>query len=187
MNLGVNCRIVNMKNEISLLKFSSSLDLVNTYMNRAVFKKVRMIEYDDHSDWTRFFILDKELACDRFEAFIILYTHVLHFGQDWNLTETSKENVVEMIQHFMTPELDSYLFQKLTLDELEGKLSRVGFDEIRKRCVSEWNSGTDKNSLVDFEIQSATDGIIFRDEWHEVELLFETPQDYVFLAWWVCG
>ncbi len=187
-----------METKVSLSEFKSNLDLVKTYIANSSTKKFTCIEYrtfDEGMCEANIFVLPKSEVADEFEAFVTLCNFQLHFYEEWMLSDTTAENADSILNLWMQPEVEGYLYEtlssikvhkeidwiissiiKLLSEERVGDLERWGIFVNDERV-------TGKATLSDLGIDEIVSGIGFDLEWNSIDIMYQTESDYVFFSW----
>ena len=192
-----------MESKISLSEFKSNLELVETYIANSSTKKLTRIEYrtfDEGMCDANLFVISKSEIADEFEAFVTLCNFQLHFYEEWSLSDTTSENANSILNLWVQPEIESYLFDKLSSSEVHQEIDWIinsiikllSDDSLllkRARDPDRWGvfvneeRFSSETALLDIGINEILCGIGFALEWNSVDIMYQTKNDYVFFSW----
>lgn len=189
--------------KVSLSEFKSNLELVKTYIANSSTKKLTRIEYrtfDEGICDANLFVIPKSEVADEFEAFVHLCNFQLHFYEDWMLSDTTSENANSILNLWMQPEVEGYLYNSLSSSEVHKEidwiissiiklLSDDALSSKKSRNPDRWGifvNGervSNETLLSDIGLDEVIGGIGFDLEWNSVDVMYQTESDYVFFSW----
>lgn len=192
-----------MKFNLSKSRFKSNLGLVKNYIANISNKNLTHIEYrscDEGVCNIDICTIPKTDVIDEFEAFIHLCNYQIHIIDDWKLTDTTLDNAGLILENFLQPEAESYLFKPLSSSNvhesvdwaIESVLELLSNNELvekKAKYPEQWGifkDGkrlADDTTLSDLGINNIVSGIGFNLEWNSVELMFDTEDYYVLFTW----
>ncbi|AUI87915.1 hypothetical protein BS333_16120 [Vibrio azureus] len=192
-----------MESKISLSEFKSNLELVETYIANSSTKKLTRIEYrsfDEGMCDANLFVISKSEVADELEAFVTLCNFQLHFYEEWSLSDTTSENANSILNLWVQPDIESYLFDTLSSSEVHQEIDWIinsiikllSDDSLllkRVRDPDRWGvfvNGeriSSETALSDIGLKEIICGIGFALEWNSVDIMYQTKNDYIFFSW----
>lgn len=190
---------------IDLDVIHSNLDLVKTHMASTSDLTVSRIEFrtfDEILCDANYFYCSKVDVLDSFEAFIKLYNHQMHFNEGWGFDDESIEDRAYILKHHILLELDCVNFNEITGDTVLSETSRITspilnlLDNMdaskQKRCPDRWGiylNNELKTNNAEFVLpfsQKIVRAVALNLEWNEVEIFYETDNEFIYY-WWGTG
>ena len=192
-----------MESKLSLREFKSNLEMVKAAIADTATKNVMRIEFrtfDEGMCEADLFVLPKREVADEFEAFVTLCTYQLHFYEEWLLTDTTSEEAESIVNLWMQPEVEGFLFKPLSpaevhkeidwiIDSILRLLSDQGLSKKRAKYPERWGvyvNGepiSNKTTLEDLGVHDIVSGIGFDLVWNSIQIMYQTADDYVFFSW----
>lgn len=191
-----------MKSRISLNEFTENLELVRAYIANSPAKNFTCVEYRTFNEGmceANFFVIPKSEVVDEFEAFIALCNYQIHFYEEWVLSGTTPEYIDSVLNRWMHPEVEGYLYKSLSSDEIHKEIDWIineirqlfPDDEFLKNCIDSDRWGvfvnkeriSSKTTLSDLGLDKVTGGVGLNLEWNSVDIIYQTESDYVFFSW----
>lgn len=187
--------------EISLKTIKSNLELVKIFLLNSTKAQVDRIEYrtfDEGMCNAVYFIYKKSDFISSLEAFITLLNHELHFYQEWNILETTTEDYNSILDNWLLPVLEKANFHKLTDADIQEETQWIikniqqlidSHDSRVSKYPDRWGiytNGVIINSIENFTVPMSSDVkfvLGLEIQWNEVELFYETSNEYVLFSW----
>lgn len=189
-------------NEPSLSYCEREYHNVAKYVLNAANKSVQTIEYRSCAEGIEhptFFIVDKSDYANELEAFITLHSHQLQHGEEWCLQRITQDNIKAHLDNTLYPYLREFDYKPL--DETDQLADTAWYtDQALERILApdkqlesrDYRSGLYENGQrleVDEEYLFPVDGqftqgLSLRSDWNDVEMFYETSQEYVLFVWW---
>jgi hypothetical protein len=188
--------------EISSINFKSQIKRVKTYILDTPKKAITRIEYrtfDEGLCDATYFVCPKTDVQNRLEAFVILYNYQLHFHECWMLLDTKVEDLDNIINLWILPQLEKFCFTQLSTDDIRSETQIV--DEIEELIFKNIDSSKKHQDpdrwgiYVNGELALSTDkfklqisdriksGIGLYLDWNLIEIFYETVDEYVLFMW----
>jgi hypothetical protein len=149
-----------------------------------------------------YFYCSKVDVLDSFEAFIKLYNHQMHFNEGWGFDNESIEDRAYILKHHILLELDCVNFNEITGDTVLSETSRITspifnlLDNMdaskQKRSPDRWGiylNNELKTNNAEFVLpfsQKIVRAVALNLEWNEVEIFYETDNEFIYY-WWGTG
>lgn len=140
-----------------------------------------------------FFLLDKATKLEPAQALVALLSIELHFYEEWELNETTKENVDLIVDHWLLKNCDH-----LRLLEISSATALAEVIDITSAIIRHLASRDDsrparggiyidKNKTEEFPLHllssSAASALGNLSRWNEKEIFYETSTQYVLFSW----
>ncbi|MBO1257081.1 hypothetical protein J3L16_15460 [Alteromonas sp. 5E99-2] len=191
-----------MELSISFSQLKANLDVIRKLIANISAINVTHIEYrtfDEGYCNADFFVLSKNEIKDELEAFIVLWTYQLHFYEEWKLTDTNVCSTDSIVNVWMLPTLEKYLFNQLPPDQVSKEIDSMVRSILL--CISETSDGdkseaperwgvfkndmlvSSSTSLSELGLSDINFGIGLSLDWNEIDIMYHTDKDYVFYSW----
>jgi hypothetical protein len=188
--------------EISLEKIKSNLKQVENILSNSTRVHIDRIEYrtfDEGMCDAVYFICKKSQGLNLLEAFITLVIHELHFYEEWDILETTTTDLKNIFDIWLLPILEKANFKKLTELEVQEqtqwimysiqKLIKESQNAKNLKYFDRWgiyHNGGKVLSIESFILPISSDlklALELTAEWNEVEIFYETSDEYVLFSW----
>ncbi|WP_028866231.1 hypothetical protein [Psychromonas aquimarina] len=175
---------------------------VAKYVLNATNKPVQIIEYRSCAEGIEhptFIIVNKSDYANELEAFITLYSHQLEHSEEWYLKDINPDNIEAYLDNTLYPYLREFEYKLLDESNVladtawysEQALDRI-LNSRKEFESSDYRSGLYENGQrleVDddylFPVEGRfCQGLSLRSDWNDVEMFYETTQEYVLFVWW---
>ena len=146
-----------------------------------------------------YFICKKSQGLNSLEAFIILVIHKLHFYEEWDILETTTTDLKNIFDIWLLPILEKANFKKLTELEVQEqtqwivysiqKLIKKNQNAKNLKYSDRWgiyHNGVEVTPVESFTLPISSDiklALGLTADWNEIEIFYETSDDYVFFSW----
>ena len=146
-----------------------------------------------------YFICKKSQGLNSLEAFIILVIHKLHFYEEWDILETTTTDLKNIFDIWLLPILEKANFKKLTELEVQEqtqwivysiqKLIKKNQNAKNLKYSDRWgiyHNGVEVTPGESFTLPISSDiklALGLTADWNEIEIFYETSDDYVFFSW----
>ncbi len=191
-----------MLEEISIINFREQLSLIKKHLLETPKKAIVRVEYrtfDEGLCDAEYFILPKVNVQSILEAFVSLYNCQLHFYECWILSDITVDDLDNVINLWILPQLEKFCLTELSADEILAETQIV--DSIEDLIFKNMDSSKKHQDperwgvYVNDEIALYTgkfklpisdrivSGIGLYLEWNLKEIFYETVDEYVLFAW----
>ncbi|ENW79437.1 hypothetical protein F908_02919 [Acinetobacter sp. NIPH 284] len=188
--------------EISLEKIKSNFKQVKNILSNSTRVHIDRIEYrtfDEGMCDAVYFICKKSQGLNSLEAFIILVIHKLHFYEEWDILETTTTDLKNIFDIWLLSILEKANFKKLTELEVQEqtqwivyfiqKLIKKNQNAKNLKYSDRWgiyHNGVEVTPVESFTLPISSDiklALGLTADWNEIEIFYETSDDYVFFSW----
>jgi hypothetical protein len=192
-------------NDISLEKIESDVGLIKDILLKSPHVTVDIVEYRTHFeplDTACYFIGRKSDFGSPLAAFIMLLNYQIHYVYDeWNILEMTPEAADGILENFLFPDIKKAKFRSITKEEVHEQMDWI-VGEIKKLIEEakgdpRWETSRPdlwgiywNGNLVDpnenFVLPISPDiksALGLEMEWNEIELFYETSDEYVIFSW----
>lgn len=185
--------------EISLEKIKSNFKQVKNILSNSTRDRVEYRTFDEGMCDAVYFICKKSQGLNSLEAFIILVIHQLHFYEEWDILETTTTDLKNIFDIWLLPILEKANFKKLTELEVQEqtqwivysiqKLIKKNQNAKNLKYFDRWgiyHNGVEVTPVESFTLPISSDiklALGLTADWNEIEIFYETSDDYVFFSW----
>ncbi|MEB6668768.1 hypothetical protein MXM33_17280 [Acinetobacter vivianii] len=188
--------------EISLEKIKLNLKQLENILSNSTRVHIERIEYrtfDEGMCDAVYFICRKSQGLNSLEAFITLLIHELHFYEEWDILETTTADLKNIFDIWLLPILEKANFKTLTELEVQEqtqwivysiqKLIKKNQNAKNLRYSDRWgiyHNGAEVTPVESFTLPISSHlklALGLTADWNEVEIFYETPDEYVFFSW----
>lgn len=163
----------------------------------AATKPSTLIEYRTYNEGlctAYFFSTPKSIVKDDLEALMLLLTKQLFFHQGWSLTDLSADRLDNLYDQWFVPFFNRCEFTRLPIEEADEEMRRMPksilqlidkmqTDPFRLKNPDRWGIYKDGQPSTHVIPSMIAPALCLMRKWNEVELLFETEDEYVLYFW----
>ena len=134
-----------------------------------------------------------------FKFYSALVIHQLHFYEEWDILETTTTDLKNIFDIWLLPILEKANFKKLTELEVQEqtqwivysiqKLIKKNQNAKNLKYSDRWgiyHNGVEVTPVESFTLPISSDiklALGLTADWNEIEIFYETSDDYVFFSW----